>query len=60
MSNEDEVRRRLEALDTRDYTRYPDKNIGCHICPSSDHCYDAFMNHAVHCNNYATWDKTER
>ena len=41
-------------------SKYQDKNIGCHICPASDHCYDAFMNHAVHCGNYATWDKTER
>ena len=60
MSNADEVRRMLEAPDERDYTRYPDKNIGCHICPASGHCYDAFMNHAVLCGNYATWDKTER
>ena len=60
MSNADEVRRMLEAPDGRDYTRYPDKNTGCHICPASGHCYDAFMNHAVHCGNYATWDKTER
>ena len=60
MSYVDDIEGMLEEPDDRDYTRYPDKNIGCYICEACDRCYDAFMNHAIHCNNYATWDKGGR
>lgn len=54
-----ELLRILSEPDTRDLTPYPENNRGCYACKDYKNCPDAFMNHAIHCNNYGKWEVEE-